>query len=212
MPINRRIHGVFKNMYDRGLVQWSNACSFVKGINYAVSLQETYQGFSFSLWNVSIEVETIHPMYIFKAVTNADKSAIQWSLFYRSHHSLSQPYTSPFHYSDIVMTAMASQITSLTIVYSTVYSGTDQIKHQSSASLAFVRGIHRGPGTGEFPAQMASNAENVSIWWRHHAYTSPCYFVDDWWQHSSPKHKCFFSAIHSWLTVSYKPCDGSQMI
>ena len=41
------------------------------------------------------------------------------------------------------MGAMASQITSLTIVYSTVYSGTDQTKHQSSTSLAFVRGIHR---------------------------------------------------------------------
>ena len=40
---------------------------------------------------------------------------------------------------------MASQITSLTIVYSNVYSGSDQRKHQSSASLAFVRGIHRGP-------------------------------------------------------------------
>ena len=39
----------------------------------------------------------------------------------------------------------ASQITHLTIVYSTVYSGADQRKHQSSASLAFVRGIHRGP-------------------------------------------------------------------
>ena len=45
------------------------------------------------------------------------------------------------------MGAMASQITSLTIVYSTVYSGADQRKHQSSASLAFVRGIHRGPLT-----------------------------------------------------------------
>ena len=43
------------------------------------------------------------------------------------------------------MGAVASQITSLTIVYSTVHSGTDQRKHQSSATLAFVRGIHRGP-------------------------------------------------------------------
>ena len=43
------------------------------------------------------------------------------------------------------MSAMATQITSLTIVYSTVYTGADQRKHQSSASLAFVRGIHRGP-------------------------------------------------------------------
>ena len=43
------------------------------------------------------------------------------------------------------MSAMASQITSLAIVYSTVYSGADQRKHQSSVSLAFVRGIHRSP-------------------------------------------------------------------
>ena len=47
------------------------------------------------------------------------------------------------HYMDVIMTTMGSQITSLTIVYSTVYSGADQRKHQSSASLAFVWGIHR---------------------------------------------------------------------
>ena len=49
------------------------------------------------------------------------------------------------HYNGVIMGAMASQITSLTIVYSTVYSGADQRKHQSSTPLAFVRGIHRGP-------------------------------------------------------------------
>ena len=43
------------------------------------------------------------------------------------------------------MGAVASQITSLIIVYSTVYSGADQRKHQSSASLVFGRGIHRSP-------------------------------------------------------------------
>ena len=64
------------------------------------------------------------------------------------------------------MNAVAYQITSLTILYATVYLGEDERKHQSSASLAFVRG--NSPGTGEFPAQMASNAENVSNWWRHH--------------------------------------------
>ena len=47
-----------------------------------------------------------------------------------------------WHYGDVIMGAIASQITSLTIVYSTVYSDADQRKHQSSASLAFVRGIH----------------------------------------------------------------------
>ena len=49
------------------------------------------------------------------------------------------------HCCDVVMTAMASQITSLTIVYSIVYSGASQRKHRSSASLAFARGIHRWP-------------------------------------------------------------------
>ena len=48
-----------------------------------------------------------------------------------------------FHYCDVIMGAMASLITSLTIVYSSVYSGADQRKHQSPASLAFVQGIHR---------------------------------------------------------------------
>ena len=167
-----------------------------------------------------------------------------------------------FHYSDIIMSMMASQITGISIVYSTICSGTDQRKHQSLASLAFVRGIHwwpvnslhkgpvtqkmfsfddvimllvfrdwciiftcilqggftatraiitlhwrhndhkgisnhqphhcllnhlfrrrskktsklrvtglcvgNSPGTGEFPTQMASNTENVSIWLRPH--------------------------------------------
>ena len=48
-----------------------------------------------------------------------------------------------FHYCDAIMGTIASQITSLTIVYTTVYSEADQSKHRSSASLAFVWGIHR---------------------------------------------------------------------
>ena len=63
--------------------------------------------------------------------------------------------------------AMASQITSLTIVYSTVYSGVDK-----KTIMLRVTGLYAGnaPVTGKFPAQMASNSENVSIWWRHHVY------------------------------------------
>ena len=49
------------------------------------------------------------------------------------------------HYDDVIMTMLASQITSLTVVYSIVYSGVNQRKHRSSASLAFMRKIHRGP-------------------------------------------------------------------
>ena len=118
------------------------------------------------------------------------------------------------HYSDVIMGAMVHQITSLTIVYSTVYSSAAQRKRQSCASLDFLCGKftgHRASNTeivctgsdgvsnhqphhsllnrlfrrrskktskphvtglwagdssvtGDFPAQMASNAENVSIW------------------------------------------------
>ena len=49
------------------------------------------------------------------------------------------------HYNDVIMNAMVSQITGISIVYSTVCSGADQRKHQCSASLAFVRWIHRWP-------------------------------------------------------------------
>ena len=57
----------------------------------------------------------------------------------------SQQLNQYWHYDDVIMMAIASQITSLTIVFSAVYSGAHQRKHQSSASLAFVQGIHRGP-------------------------------------------------------------------
>ena len=49
------------------------------------------------------------------------------------------------HYNDVIMGAIASQITSLPIVFSTVCLDTNKKKYQSSASLAFVRGIHRRP-------------------------------------------------------------------
>ena len=65
--------------------------------------------------------------------------------FKRDLTSIRWIFMSLLHYNDVIMSTMASQITSLTIVYSTAYSGADQRKHQSSASLAFVRGIHRWP-------------------------------------------------------------------
>ena len=55
-----------------------------------------------------------------------------------------QTHEIKYHYSDVRMGAIASQITSLTFVYLTVYSDADQRKNQSSESLAFVREIHRG--------------------------------------------------------------------
>ena len=74
------------------------------------------------------------------------------------------------------MDTMASQITSLTIVYSTVYSGQTQIKENIKA-LRHWPLWGNSPVTGEFPAQMASNAENFTIWWRHNAkYSNTCLF------------------------------------
>ena len=60
-------------------------------------------------------------------------------------HLFYMPFSWLYHYGYVIMGTIASQLTSLTIVYSTVYWDADQRKHQSSASLAFVRGIHRGP-------------------------------------------------------------------
>ena len=70
------------------------------------------------------------------------------------------------YYNDVMMSAMASQITSLTIVYSSVYSGGNQRKHKKLRVTCLCEG--NSPVTGEFPAQKASNAGNVSIWLRHH--------------------------------------------
>ena len=67
------------------------------------------------------------------------------------------------HYDDVIMGAIASHITSLTIVYSIVYQ--TQIKESIKAPRHWPL---CGELTGEFPAQMASYAENVSISWRHH--------------------------------------------
>ena len=68
------------------------------------------------------------------------------------------------HYGDFIMCAIASQITGVSLVCSTVCLGIDQRKHQSSASLAFMN----PPVTSGFPSKRASNAEKVSRWWRFH--------------------------------------------
>ena len=72
------------------------------------------------------------------------------------------------HYSDAIASAMAFQITGITIVYVNVCSGGDQRKKSNLR----VTGLCEGNSPG--PAQMASYAENVYIWWRHHVFQ----FVD----------------------------------
>ena len=74
--------------------------------------------------------------------------------------------SSSMHYNDVIMRAMASQITSLKIGYSTVYSRRRSKKTSKLRATGLCQG--NSPVTSEFPAQRASNAENVSILWRHH--------------------------------------------
>ena len=89
------------------------------------------------------------------------------------------------------MSVIASQITSLTIVYSIVYSGADQRKHPFSASLALCAG--NSPVTGEFLAQRASNAETSFIWWRHHDRSQPIYPAQPVANHSDPSKVIYFT-------------------
>ena len=114
-------------------------------------------------------------------------SLTAFKLIYQNNISI---YTND--YDDIIMGTMASQITSLTIVYPTVYSGADK-KKPSKLRVTGLCAVN-SPGTSEFPAQMASNAENVSIWWRHHGITTlpSCAFytmnfqwkINDLWKRS----------------------------
>ena len=69
------------------------------------------------------------------------------------------------HYMDIIMDVIASQITSLTSAYSAVHSGVDKKKNIKAPRHRLLCGEFTG--NQWIPAQMASNAENVSIWWRH---------------------------------------------
>ena len=93
------------------------------------------------------------------------------------------------YYNDVIMGAMASQIPSLTIVYSSVSSGADQRKYQNSASLAFVRGSspvtgvnssHKGPVTRKkFPFDdVMMNHDNTDLMRCAKLYSG--YFTTTW--------------------------------
>ena len=97
------------------------------------------------------------------------------------------------------MGIIASQITNLTIVYSIVYSDTNQRKHQSSASLAFVRGIHRGPQNSphKWPVRRKCFHLMTSLWGYHHlACDKICLTYDMKPGHTSTE-QCKTGHIHS---------------
>ena len=125
--------------------------------------------FSPSLWNRSCQLchcqtgdrrgQLRHPIYLWDLWCSL--------LLWRISNAYVHRYVDT-HCNDVIMSTVASHITNIAIAYSIVYSGAHQRNHQSSTSLAFCEG--NSPVTGELPVQLASNAENVSIWWRHHVY------------------------------------------
>ena len=99
--------------------------------------------------------------------------------YFETHGAFLDTYPTPCpHYNDVIMSVMASRITNLTTVYSTVYSGTDQRNHQSSTSLAFVCVLGGVSGDRCIPRTKAGNGENVFM-------TSSCY--QQWGQQTGEK-------------------------
>ena len=108
-----------------------NQCSFIGVRSYC----------SFNLWEqIWVKFESNIKIFIY-IEENTFRNVVC-----KMAAPLSRPwYVKYIHYNDVIMGTKAYEVTSLTIVYSSVYSGADERKHQSSASLAFVRGIHRWP-------------------------------------------------------------------
>ena len=99
------------------------------------------------------------------------------------------------HYDDVILSVMASRIISVSIVYSTVCPRADQRKHQSFASLAFVRGIHQWPGNSPhkgpvtrkmFPLMTSSWLWNTCIMLNGLAFINPDQ-LDPWLKDQTEK-------------------------
>ena len=97
-------------------------------------------------------------------------NSVSLELYWNMYFIMDQYILCFYHYIDIIMSLIASQITSISIVCSTICSDIDQRKHESSMSPAFVAGIHQL--TNGFPSLGASNMGNVSIWWFHYGRKS----------------------------------------
>ena len=107
---------------------------------------------------------------------------------------------SHWYCNDVIMSPNASQVTSLTIVYSAFYSRSKKTSKIRVTGLCVVN----SPVTSEFPAQKANNSENFSIWWRHHGIpVSQCETID----YGSTRHRymhwlCKQSFDHSFIVIS----------
>ena len=141
-PFVKGIHWSLTNSPQKGLVMRRLDISFV------VSLSTVSNNQSVRIWfGTPSRSCAVTAILIIVCPKSEQLGPIHWNhgMMVSFITKLITPLMKLVHYNDVIMSAMASQITSLTIVYPTFYSGVDQRKHQSSASLAFVRGIHRWP-------------------------------------------------------------------
>ena len=111
-------------------------------------LNETFQMCGFRIWwrtHDSSGLKFGMPIYPDYPPNCLDLVTVCWYSSFLTQWQVPVSKALSWHYNGVIMSAMMSQITGASIVYSTVCSGADQRKHQSSVSLAFVRGIHKWP-------------------------------------------------------------------
>ena len=127
---------------------------------------------------------------------NDDATKFYFNHFHTDHYRLVGKVVKVLateHCSGVMISAMASQITGVSIVWSTLWSGADQRKHQRSASLAFVKGIQRWQGNSPHKRLVTRKMvpfDNVIM--SIHKYHS---LFSQWWCFS----KCFdFRTLSSW--------------
>ena len=126
-----------------------------------------------------------------------------------------QVFPSFIHYIDVIMGTMASQITSLTIVYSTVYSGEDQRKHQSSASLAFVMGIHLWPMNSPHKGPVTRNMfpfDDVIMLIDAVKYVTESHLITRWSEISFHHHDNWGLKMVDILRMFSNPFSWTQML
>ena len=108
----------------------------------------SFQHILYSLWSLNIWCYYIRQDFPSTIMEMYQMNIISWltlDILSKCRRFQESHCTVTTHHSDVIMSSMATQITGVSMVYSTHYSDADPRKHQSSASLAFVRGIHRWP-------------------------------------------------------------------
>ena len=131
---------------------------FLCSMNKSSNIVEIRQSYDRLISTMGFPILVRYHLYIESGPRSCYSTVQHSTIWYITHKKWT-------HYNDVIMSAMASQITSLTVVYSTVYS---RRRSKKTSKLRV---------TGEFPAQRASNVENVSIWWRHHVKTDNIYLA-----------------------------------